>query len=130
MRTIKMKMPEVWLVKDKPELIPSNAKHWANRIKVHEKLTCFCQMTDQNKFDFRKIKSILERVTGITLIISCFGSRVNGNFNDESDYDITIHKSKLQQSDLKSLKQELLNYNYVTDIWLSESFTGLEIIID
>jgi len=73
---------------------------------IHPIVTTFEEFNDEQKRQLLHIKSIVVDKIG-ECELSVFGSQVKGNWDEESDYDIVVHK-RPSSKDMDYLKK----YNY------------------
>jgi predicted nucleotidyltransferase len=71
---------------------------------IHPIITKWADLSKDQKKDLRKIKKIIFSIIG-ECKISLFGSTIKGNWDDESDYDLVIHK-EISKELLAQLKQQ------------------------
>ena len=80
---------------------------------IHPEITGFNDLPKDQKSILYHVKSVITQKVG-ECQLSLFGSRIHGNWDDESDYDILIHK----EID-KNLMVELRNLDYGAEVDLS-----------
>lgn len=79
-----------WNLKDKPERIQSHAKTYDGRKRSHKPAKAFPELTKGNRKNFKEIADrIRESFPGIP--VYAWGSRVEGIFKKDSDYDVILN---------------------------------------
>lgn len=85
---------------------------------VHPVIKTFEEFNDKQKQDLLNIKEVIISKLGECNVYA-YGSQVNGNWDEESDYDIIINNSPSEQD-----KIDLRKYNYGFEVDIK--FTSFE----
>lgn len=78
--------------KERPDLVPTQE----DRPRHHEPATCWAELTQENKALFQKAAAILQEKYPEAKLFA-FGSRVNGNWSEESDLDIVCQAEEFKR---------------------------------
>lgn len=79
---------------------------------VHKKITDFRQLPIDQQKVFKEIKTFICKILGETKCYA-FGSRVNGNWIEESDYDVLVYSQASKEIKLIILRKD---FKVKTDI--------------
>lgn len=89
---------------------------------IHPKITKWEDFSEEDKVALSDVKNIIQSYIG-NCKIAIFGSRIKGNWDDESDYDIQVYAVPSAQ-----IQKELINYKYSIPVEIH--FTGSKEKID
>ena len=59
--------------------------------EIHPRISFFDELSEEDKQILLSIKSVIVEYIG-ECELSLFGSRIRGNWDETSDYDVTVHK--------------------------------------
>lgn len=81
--------PRTWSLADRPDTKQSHAKDYHLRSSSHPPAQNFCELASDHQ---RALIKIAEQIRSVypAAEIYVFGSIVNGNFKEDSDYDIVV----------------------------------------
>lgn len=79
------------------------------RLQVHPPAKSIDDLAPENLFAFTQIATQIKMICHCEVYI--YGSRVNGNFTDKSDYDVIVYCDPIYRPTIKDQQ-----YNFKTDI--------------
>lgn len=101
----------VWNLRDKPEKIQSHEKRYDQRDQKYPKVDDFKDLPEEIKEGYKTIAAeVREQFPEAKIFI--YGSRKNGNFKDDSDWDIVIQVEAEEQIE----QYEKLKFTLPVDI--------------